>query len=103
MPDTNEKVPPGLTRGRWLELRAALPAMCYADNTLHCQGPGGPPPVIGIKRGESGYYPIYTTKKADDLNRSLGVTKAQRDAMLAGSMFGWDTKGADPATWEARS
>ena len=54
--------------------------------------------VIAIKRGESGFYPIYTGATADSLNEGEGITPVMREAMLWGSMFGWDTPGADPTT-----
>ena len=37
---------------------------------------------------------------ADDRNASLGVGKAQIEAMLAGSMFGWDVPAADPKNYD---
>lgn len=53
-------------------------------------------PIIAIKRGESGYYPIFARATADELNAMEGVTKEQAEAMYNGSLFGWDTPGADP-------
>lgn len=82
---------------------AKLPAKCYAilltDNNL-----------IIIKAGEKGYYKvgqkwpeqeckdrgITMDEFADFLNKEDGVTKGQREAMEAGSMFGWEVPGADP-------
>lgn len=78
------------------EALAKLPEMAYAKNTLHCSGPRGEPPVICVKRGESAYYAIYTTRTAEELNGELGVTPEQAAAMVHGSLFGWDTPGADP-------
>lgn len=37
----------------------------------------------------------------DAENARLGVTPAQREAMLAGSMFGWDTPAANPDMYDA--
>lgn len=50
--------------------------------------------LILIKRGESGYWPAggFT----EDYNERRGITKDQVEAMLIGSMFGWDVPGADP-------
>ena len=53
--------------------------------------------VREIARGEPGYRPIRTTLTARDLNCQAAVTPAQCNAMLNGSMFGWDTPSADPA------
>jgi hypothetical protein len=75
-----------------------LPEIAYIDNSrrIYAGIPGhGVPPVIAVKRGESGYYPIYTHLTADELNKGK-VTPPQREAMLIGSMFGWDVPGANP-------
>lgn len=71
-----------------------LPEVAFLDNKdkLHGQSP-----VIGVRRGELGYYPIFTKLSAGDLNAGHGVTSAQREAMYNGSLFGWDTPSADPA------
>lgn len=74
-----------------------LPEKAFVQNTLHCQGPEGEPPVIAIIRGEPGYCHIYTKATAEQLNKSLGVTPAQAEAMLIGSMCGWHVPGANPA------
>lgn len=60
-----------------------------------------PAPVIAVRRGELGYYPILTRCTAEALNETAGVTQAQADAMVVGSMCGWDAPGAFPKTWEA--
>ena len=74
---------------RMLENLGKLPSHCFS--TLPSTGE-----VIGIKRGEKGYYTIKTMATATELNRALKVTKAQEEAMVIGSMFGWDSPGADP-------
>lgn len=56
--------------------------------------------VIMIKRGESNYYPVITKRSADEMNRLVGVTKAQAQAMFIGSLFGWDVPGANPAVYD---
>ena len=74
-----------------------LPDMCYS--TLPSNGD-----IIIIKCGERGNYRCeYTTNDteynrefASDRNIKLGVTRAQEEAMLAGSMFGWNTPAAKP-------
>lgn len=78
-----------------------LPTVCYSINTME------PSKMIIIKRGELGFYHCtYDSTKenarswADEMNRRLKVTKAQEEAMLIGSMFGWDCEGANPGTYE---
>ncbi len=75
---------------------AKLPEYCYG--TLPSTGE-----VVIIKRGEMGYYSSNATPgnaQADDLNAVIGVTKAQAEAMMSGSMFGWDIPSADPDNYD---
>ena len=84
----------------FIPLRSDLPEVCYS--ILPSTGD-----VIIIKHGESGYYRCeYSTEDkafnrefANDRNANLGVSKAQVEAMKAGSMFGWDTPAADPKSY----
>lgn len=77
-----------------------LPELCFSI----LPGAGS---LICIKRGESGYYPsdwdtgdpVQNRELADYNNQRLGVTTAQRLAMEAGSMYGWNCPAADPAQY----
>lgn len=85
----------------FIPLRSDLPEVCYS--ILPSTGD-----VIIIKHGESGYYRSeYSTEDkafnrefANDRNANLGVSKAQVEAMLAGSMYGWDVSAADPKSYD---
>lgn len=74
-----------------------LPEVAFVDNTLDASK--GAPPVIGVRRGESGYWPVYTQLTAAELNEGK-CTPAQAAAMHAGSMFGWDVPAADPDLYD---
>ncbi len=60
--------------------------------------------LIGIRRDQRGYYQMYdgmitgdaARTLADRLNKALDVTPRQREAMLIGSMMGWDCPAAQP-------
>lgn len=83
------------------KLAEGLPDMCWSI----LPGEGR---LICIKRGERGYYPSdwetgdseQNRKIADYSNQKRGITKAQEEAMLCGSMHGWDVPGADPKAYE---
>ena len=85
------------------KLAEGLPELCFS--TLPSTGE-----LICIKRGESGYSPsdwdtgdpARNKELADYNNERLGVTQAQRLAMEAGSMYGWDCPAADPKTYEQK-
>lgn len=84
----------------FIPLRSDLPEVCFS--ILPSTGD-----AIIIKHGKSGYYRCeYSTEDkafnrefANDQNANLGVSKAQAEAMKAGSMFGWDTPAADPKSY----
>ena len=85
----------------FIPLRSDLPEVCFS--ILPSTGD-----AIIIKHGESGYYRCeYSTEDkafnrefANDRNANLGVSKAQIEAMLAGSMYGWDVPAADPKSYD---
>lgn len=76
-----------------------LPKRCFSIL------PSGTEMVI-LTRYERGYRPakarpegVSLREGVDALNEAMGVTKAQEAAMLAGSMFGWDTPAAKPKNY----
>jgi len=77
------------------EIIASLPPKCYSVTDVEDKDT-----LILIRAGLSGFQSILTAENpqraADLFNKNLGVTKAQHDAMVAGSMFGWGCPGADP-------
>ena len=85
----------------FIPLRSDLPEVCFS--ILPSTGD-----VIIIKHGESGYYrceystedKVFNREFANDRNANLGVSKAQVEAMLAGSMYGWDVPAADPKSYD---
>lgn len=79
---------------------ATLPEMCFIF--MEAAEPGEY--VRAVRRGESGCFATTYGESDPDkaralvahMNRKLGVSELQAECMLAGSMFGWDTPGADP-------
>ena len=75
-----------------------LPEKCFSCN------PSDENSVTVIYRGEKGYAlamidGLHITggkAQAALMNKNIGVTPAQAEAMLARSMFGWDVPGANP-------
>jgi len=74
-----------------------LPKDCYS--ILPSSGE-----LIFIVRGKYGYFPSNNSTGFPDIDRRIadesnahdGVTRAQEEAMLAGSLFGWDAPAAKP-------
>ena len=82
---------------RKLPFRNDLPETCFS--ILPSSGQ-----LIIIRCGEHGYYPSEWDTGSREENREIasshnarrGITDIQEAAMLAGSMFGWNTPGANP-------
>ena len=85
-----------------IPLRSDLPDCCYSVNKTTGE-------LIILKKGETGFYRTDIPTKdreesrelADFQNGKLGVTKAQEAAMYWGSVYGFDTSGADPKQYDA--
>jgi hypothetical protein len=85
--------------------RAALPEFCFVPLPVLAEEEPGT--VAVLKFGEVGYFPFTTggdplaiddpALYCENENSRLGLTRRQVEAMTFGSMFGWDTPGADPA------
>jgi hypothetical protein len=64
--------------------------------------------IILIRRGEHGYAPTAYQEKSRELNRlfvdsqnaDYKITRAQEEAMFAGSLFGWDKPAAKPWNYD---
>lgn len=83
-----------------IPLRSDLPEKCFS--LLESTGE-----MIIITKGENGYtptgmFPQNASPKegVTAVNAANGVTRAQEAAMVAGSMFGWDTPAADPKNYD---
>ena len=83
-----------------IPLRSSLPEKCFS--ILESTGE-----MIVITKGEKGYAPTGIYPQSDSpkegasaLNATNGVSKAQEAAMVAGSMFGWETPAADPKNYD---
>lgn len=73
------------------DVLASLPERCYARNPVDKL-------PIEIERGRAGYRyaSVIDPERANAANH---VSPAQAEAMLAGSMFGFDVPGADPLNY----
>ncbi len=72
-----------------------LPDICYSRLPSTGQS-------ILLKKGEAGYWPTEFPVNVEERNALIGVSKEQAEAMFAGSMFCWGSKGADPDTYIGR-
>ncbi|MCB6571940.1 hypothetical protein LI142_20790 [Eubacterium limosum] len=81
--------------------KAELPDFCYT--TLFSTGE-----IVRIKRGALTYErtdlstPDQTMNRliAERANTAMGITKAQREAMLGGMLLGWERPAADPNRYD---
>ena len=86
-----------------IPLRQSLPEKCFS--ALESTGE-----IITVTKGEKGYTPtgqypqegVSPKEAAAALNDAAGITRAQEAAMVAGSMFGWDTPAADPKNYDTK-
>ena len=84
-----------------IPLRSDLPEQCYAVHEETGE-------VIIVKKGETGFFrtDINTSGKeesrelVDEYNKKLGISKAKAAAMYWGSLYGFDTPGADPSSFD---
>lgn len=83
-----------------IPMRSSLPGKCFS--VLPSTGE-----LIILAHGETDYTHSgmgiegKTSQEAADIaNDTIGVTKAQEAAMLAGSLFGWETPAADPRNYD---
>lgn len=77
---------------------AKLPEVCYA---IHMESGN----TIVLKRGEIGFhdpqYGVQGEEAVNRLNERMGVTRQQRAAMEAGSIFGYHLPIADPDRYDS--
>ena len=72
------------------DITLSLPPCCFAEIPTSGE-------VVLIVRGGEGYHPVSSPFPAAQLNATLPrpPTTAEIEAMLVGSMFGWDVPGAN--------
>jgi len=75
-----------------LEVLKRLPPECMVREPSSGKG-------VLVRRGVRGYYPVQTRLTVEEFNEGI-VTPAQAEAMLVGSMCGWEVPGADPDNYE---
>lgn len=80
-----------------------LPEFCLVFRSGHAPGQR----IAEVRRGETGYWPVSGLPDATDdealqtvrkVNEELGLDGIQAHCMKMGSLFGFETPGADP-TW----
>lgn len=86
------------------ESSSGLPPFAFIDNLPDSAGVrpfNDDAPVTVVERECNRYIPIYVQRSADELNALEGITPAQREAMLAGSLFGWNCPAAQPDRYDS--
>ena len=84
-----------------MKAKTTLPDFCYT--TLFSTGE-----IVRIRKGAFTYEKNELSTPDRAMNRRLseranavmGVTKAQREAMLGGMLLGWDRPAADPCRYD---
>ncbi len=74
---------------------ARMPAVCATHH------PSTHEPIV-IKRGEPRHWPLPADMTIERVNTLFRARPAHVAAMLAGSMFGWDVRGADPSRYDGQ-
>ena len=89
------------TEAAVIPLRSSLPEKCFSVSE-YTNG------LIEVTKGIHGHTiaekdlgALTPREAADRLNRELGVTKAQEQTLVAGSLFGWTIPAADPQNYDA--
>lgn len=74
-----------------------LPEYCYVEDPVSEK-------AVRVVKGVMGYFPVeseLSEKSTKELNEGIGVTDIRiAEAMLTGSMFGWNVPGADPNNYD---
>jgi hypothetical protein len=85
------------TEDKWKGKPAeGLPDMCFVlVSSMAC--------LVAIRKGESGFHSTdFPAEPAilERYNKALKVTPQQREAMHAGSLFGWNCPAAIPSNYD---
>ena len=84
-----------------MKAKTTLPDFCYT--TLFSTGE-----IVLVRKGALTYEKTELSTPDREMNRliaertneAMGVTKAQREAMLGGMLLGWDKPAADPNRYD---
>jgi len=74
-----------IAEDRWDRLPRVCAAIEFTENK-----------AILLRRGEAGYTELPIGFDVEHFNEQRSINLSQLEAMLAGSIFGWDVGGADP-------